>query len=623
MKLEEKIKYHQDKYYNGEAEITDFEFDALWNQLKKENPNSKLLKSVGETSWNGWPKTEHKMMMGSQDKFNNEIDFKDWLRVKRIKFPLILQHKLDGLSLELQYVDGKLNKAVTRGDGIIGDDITPNVKKMNGVPIDLKDKWTGSVRGEIILKNSVFNKYFKDSKNPRNMASGITKRKNGEETELLNLIVYDVQGEFTSLSLESDKVEQLKLWGFDVVETICCNASEEVIIERDRIVQIRESLDIAIDGIVLKQNLIVMSDLYRKRPEYQRAFKFETEEAVTKLLDIEWSRSGYNYTPVANLEPIDLMGSIVKRASLANLDNIKKLGVKIGDKVLIHKAGDIIPQILKVVEEGEIRGEKLPPALCEVCGTELIVTGARVYCPNLDCGGRDFHRLEKWIDKTGVKGFGPALMNHLFDNRFVVNIVDLYELDLDEILKSTNLKKATEKAFKKLYDIKELKLETFVSGFDIEGIGEGVVKFAVNAGYDTLEKLHDATVNDLIQVEGFSDGRAVLLYNAMRKLYTEMVELSNYVSIKKVVEIEEDDMGKLNGASFCFTGKLENMTRDEAAEKVLSKGGIVKSGVSKDLDFLVTNNATDDTKSLSAKLKKALTLGVKLITEGQFMKMLL
>ena len=262
------------------------------------------------------------------------------------------------------------------------------------------------------------------------------------------------------------------------------------------------------------------------------------------------------------------------------------------------------------------------PTNCEICDSKLTVTGARVFCPNLNCDGRKFHRLEKWIAKTGVKGFGPALLNHLFDNSFVTNIVDFYTLDLEEVLESTNLKKATEKAFANLYKIKELKLETFVSGFDIEGIGEGVVKFAVDAKIDTLEDLHNASISNFVMVDGFSEGRAFLLFDAMQNLYEEMKILTKYVSIKEKKE-KVKVMDKLDGKSFCFTGKLDNMTRTEAQAYVADNGGIVKAGVSKGLNFLITNSPTDDVGSLSAKLKKALSLDVKLISEIQFMKMLL
>lgn len=622
MTLEEKIKYHQNKYYNEEQEITDAEFDALWDQLKKESPKSPLLKDVGDTSWAGWPKANHNMMMGSQDKFNNEKDFKDWLRIKNIKFPLLVQHKLDGLSIELQYESGKLIKAVTRGDGIIGDDVTPNVIKMKGVPVTLEDEdFNGAVRGEIIMFNEIFEKHFSDAKNPRNMASGITKRKSGVDSEYLTVISYDVFSTSRLFDTEAKKIFFLTENYFNRVETRVCNTPEEVLEQRDDIILTRDNLDVSIDGIVLKQNIIVETDLLRKRPEYQRAFKFETEEVVTRLNNIIWQRNGYNYSPLAALEPVDLLGSIVKRASLANLDNIKKLGIMVGDDVLIRKANEIIPQILKVVNDND--GYMVAtPTKCEVCETELVVTGTRVYCPNLDCGGRKFHRVKKWLDKTGVKGFGPALMNHLFDEGFVDDIIDLYIIDMEDLINTTNLKKATQKAFDNLYKIKELKLETFVAGFDIEGIGEGVVKFAVDAGYDTLDKLYKAHIEDLEKIDGFSTVRADILEDALIDLYEEMNTLTNYVSIKEPIiinEEEEENMDKLNGDSFCFTGKLENMTRAEAQDLVIKNGGISKSGVSKGLDYLVNN----DNMSESSKNKKATSLGIEVITEGQFMKKLL
>lgn len=611
--IEEKIKYHQEKYYNEDPEISDDEFDALWDQLKKEDPKNKLLKDIGDTTWEGFQKMKHIMVMGSQDKFNNVEDFRNWLRIKRISFPIVVEYKLDGLSIELQYENGKLIRAITRGDGYIGDDVTLNVIKMSGVPKEIDKDFTGAIRGEIELKNTVFNKFFKDAKNPRNMASGITKRKNGTDSEHLSVIVYDVYIEDKNVfSTELEKISFLEKNKFEVVEYKFCNNEKEILDLRNKIVEIRNNLDVAIDGIVLKQNIIIKSDLERKRPEYQRAFKFETEQVVTKLIDIEWSRSGHNYTPVAILEPINLMGSTIKRASLANIDNIEKLNIRVNDDVLIHKAGEIIPQILKVVNEGQLRHLVPAPVNCEVCNTKLELTGPRVYCPNLDCDGRKFHRLEKWIAKTGVKGFGSALLNHLFDNNFVKDIIDLYTLNLELVLSSTNLKKATAKAFANLYKIKEMKLETFVSGFDIEGIGEGVVKFAVDAKIDTLKDLHNASISNFEMVDGFSEGRATLLYEAMQSLYEEMIELTKYIKIKEVT-IKESN---LNSMSFCFTGKLENITRTKAQNLVVENGHIMKGGVSKDLDFLVTNTP----ESGSSKNKKALAFGTELITEEHFMR---
>jgi DNA ligase (NAD+) len=615
MNTEEKIRYFQEKYYNDNPEISDAEFDALWDKLSKEDPSNKLLKDIGITTWEGFEKTKHMMVMGSQDKFNNEDDFRHWLKVKKIEFPIILEYKLDGISVELQYENGKLLKAVTRGDGETGDDITANVIKMSGVPKQIDDRFTGAVRGEILLKNTVFKKYFEDAKNPRNMASGIAKRKDGKDSEHLSVIVYDAYTEEDHFITEIDKVAFLEKNNFEVVIYHVCNSANDVLKVRDHIVEIRDSLDVAIDGIVLKQDIIVESDAQRKRPEYQRAFKFETDQDITRIIDIKWSRNGYNYTPVAILEPVDLMGSTIQKASLANIDNISKLDVHIGDDVLIHKSGEIIPQILKVVKQGDIRCMSLPPGLCEVCGEELTVTGTRVYCPNLDCGGRKFHRLQKWIAKTGVKGFGPALMNYLFDNGFVTTIQDFYTVDIKHAISETNLKKSLEKAFTNLYKVNELPLETFISGFDIEGIGEGVVKFAVDGGYDSLEKLYHASVSDFAAVEGFSEGRATLLHDAMEKLYEEMNELTAFVEIKGV---ENEVAGKLNKASFCFTGKLEKVKRAEAQEMVTANGGVVSGGVSKDLDFLVTN--TPD--SGSAKNKKAQAFGTKLITEEEFLELI-
>ncbi|MDA3941860.1 MAG: hypothetical protein PF693_21535 [Spirochaetia bacterium] len=351
MTLEEKIIHYQEKYYNDDPEITDPEFDALWDQLKTERPESELLKDIGNTSWDGWPKEKHNMLMGSQDKFNNEKDFRDWLRVKKIEFPIILEYKLDGLSVELQYENGIFTRAITRGDGSVGDLVTDNVVKMSGVPKYINSNFTGSVRGEIELKNAAFNKYFKDAKNPRNMASGITKRKDGTDSEHLSVIVYDAYTEVEDAFMtEFDKIDFLIENNFEVVPYFQCNLAEEILAYRNTIIDARDELDVAIDGIVLKQNTIVKSDAQRKRPGYQRAFKFEDTMKITILKDVEFRRNGMNYTPVGKFDPIELEGTTVSQASVHNIDNIEKLGLYIGCRILIKKAGQIIPQIVKVIE---------------------------------------------------------------------------------------------------------------------------------------------------------------------------------------------------------------------------------------------------------------------------------
>jgi len=611
MSLEEEVIYHMDKYYNFTPEISDKEFDKLVELLKIQNPDSKLLKEVGETSWEGFEKAEHLMVMGSQDKLNSFDEIDDWIRVKNIKFPVIVEHKLDGLSVELQYKKGALKKCLTRGNSVTGDNITSNVIKMGDVVYLLNDEtFTGAIRGEIVLTRTYFNNFFPDAKNPRNMASGIAKRKDGEDSEKLNVVVYDVFGK--EFKTESEKIEFLHNENFNTVEGVKCNNRGELISIIQFIEENKDTFEVSIDGIVIKQNLIVESDLSRKRPEYQRAYKFEDETATTKVLGIEFSRNGMNYSPVAELEPVELNETIVKRASLANLDNISKLGLKLGDTVLIRKANEIIPQIISVIESNN-GPELVVPTNCKVCNSKLEITGTRIYCPNLDCLGRKNHRIAKWIEKTGVKGFGPALIDYLFLNEFVEDIIDLYTVDVDSVLEATNLKKATKKAFENLYKVKELSLEKFISGFDIEGIGEGVIKFAIKAGYKTLDDIVNATIKDFEKIEGFSSVRAEILHNALKDLKQSLYELQEIVKI-----IEVNNTSTLENKNFCFTGSLKNMTRNEAKDLVLKNGGNFKSGVSNTLDYLINN----DKDSNSSKNKKAKELSIPILNEEEFMKLL-
>lgn len=622
-KLEEKIMDAQDAYYNEQPIMSDEEFDALWDKLKKENPNSIIFRKVGEDSSSNFEKAKHVINMNSQEKVNNEKDFESWWK-KRIKTSAIVQYKLDGISIELQYKNGVLDKAITRGDGNIGDDITSNVKKMNGFPIEVNSKINFAVRGEIILPKSTFEKKYrpKGYANPRNMASGLSKQKSGQGCEDLKIIFYDMFAEKHEENIgkkEIDKIKFLESEGFSVVEYREVNNSLEVSDIRNELSQEkRESLEYDIDGLVVKNNIYNPEDAKRVRPQFQIAFKFDTVTAVTKIENVYWSVSGRIITPVALLEPVVLEGAIVRRASLANPNRLRELRLHYGDLVLVSRRGQIIPYIEKVVQTNE-KGERIPPALEKYVdnkGVDWPVTdeGTRLVISEESFPQIRYHRIKKWIDKLGVKGFGVALLNKLFTEGWVNEIADLYMIDLDRYLRSTNLKKAAQKAFDNLYSVKKVSLAKFVSGFDIEDVGEKIVALTVKNGYDTLKKLEEASVTKLSNIDGIGDHRAKQIVNGVYSLKSEMFKVLNFVSI------ENEEVRKVEGVegkSFCFTGALESMKRKEAQELVESMGGVSKSSVSKDLDYLVNN----DVYSNSSKNKKANEYGVKIIDENTFLSM--
>ena len=626
--LEKLIRRYQDSYYNGEGEISDHEFDLLWDELKSLDPENPVLKKVGQDSGN-FQKARHVMPMGSQEKAADPEQFMEWAS-KHVYDEYLVEYKLDGASLELQYEGGILKRAVTRGDGQTGDDITANAKKMNGVQPVLSINgnavgFTGGIRGEVIMTHQVHDSLFADKANCRNAANGLMKRKDGQGSENLTLIVYD------ALSLEGGqpfkdeegKISWLTSLGFNVVPLKICRNAEEVIEYRSSVMEIRKGLDYDIDGLVVKERTINFEDASRARPDRQIAFKFSLEEAVSVVRKVEWSESGSTYTPVAIFDPVELAGTVVQRASLANPDTLRALGVKIGSHVVVVKRGEIIPKIVSLVP-GQMEDLKDVefPSRCSECGSDLVDSGSRLYCPNKGCRKRILHQLFKWIECADIRDLGESLVNALFNDRKLNSVSDLYRLTESELVPYflTEESRASDKislgAKKVALSIKnhsKLKLSSFVAGFDIEGIGESMVDKLVAAGFDSLEKLLSASSSDFEGVYGFAEITAGTLEAGLKENAEEMKLLTE----SGFIEIESAAGGILSGKSFCFTGELHSMKRADAELIVKNAGGSVKSSVTKDLSYLVTN----DVASGSSKNAKAAKLGIPVITEDEFLKM--
>ena len=350
--LELKIKAAQDAYYNGDAPImSDIEFDELWDKLKKEQPESELLKMVGSDHTDGFKKVKHSIIMGSQNKVNTAEEVSDWLRKNKIKKEkVIVQHKMDGISVALYYKNGKFVQAVSRGDGETGDDITANVAKMKGVTKSLSDDFSGTVRGEILLSRTDKEKYYPEMKNCRNAASGISKRKDGEGCNHLSVVVYDAQySDGTSFETQENLQNWLKKNSFtvakyDVVEKFNAEKVMKILAET---FDNYGSLDFDIDGLVLKQNEIDMDDIKTNyRPKTMVALKEKMSYIKTKITDIEWSFSNGTFTPIAIFNPISNLGATITRASLANIDRMTELDIEIGDEIGVIRAGMIIPKVV-------------------------------------------------------------------------------------------------------------------------------------------------------------------------------------------------------------------------------------------------------------------------------------
>ena len=634
--LERLIKKYQDSYYNGEAEISDGEFDLLWDELKTLSPDSEVLKKVGTGfDVDGFPKARHLIPMGSQDKASNPDEFIDWAKKMGMPFDdpsltsknnkltkqFIVQYKLDGASLELQYEKGKLIRAVTRGDGIIGDEITANARRMKGTVEKLDISFTGGVRGEVIMTHDVWNGKYPTKANCRNAANGIMRRKDGQGCEDLELIVYDACATDNDdfFKDEIQKIEWLGKRGFNTTETKVFMAARQIIEYRSEVTEKRETLPFDIDGLVVKDIETDMADLRKARPEKQIAFKFELETAFSILREIEWSESGATYTPIGIIEPVRLAGTTVKRANLNNPDMIRAMGLKIGSTVSVVKRGEIIPKI-EGLAPGAVSAELEEikfPSKCGVCKTTLIDAGTRLYCPNPECPKRLLHRLEKWVSVLDIRELGEKLLRQLFDKNRVTQIHELYTLTSDELAGYDRMGElSAAKVIRHIQTKRELSLAAFVAGFDLEGIAETTMEKIASAGFDSLKKLRKASIEDLAAIYGLGEITAGVILDGIKECENEMdaVLKAKVITIAPAVSKESLPLG---GLSFCFTGELKTMKRSEAEEKIKALGAQAKSAVVKGLSYLVTN----DPSSGSAKNKKARELGVSIIDEEQFLKL--
>ena len=626
--LEQLITKYQKSYYDGEGEISDAEFDKLWDELKALDPNNAILHRVGADSGN-FAKIQHIMPMGSQEKAANPEQFLAWAE-KHQYDEYLVEYKLDGASLELQYEKGYLVRAVTRGDGTIGDDITANARKMGGGNAAIfKDgvlvPFTGGVRGEVIMTHQVHKDYFSDKANCRNAANGLMKRKDGQGSEYLKLITYDAlstDGQ-TWFSNEEEKIKWLMACGFNVVKLVICKSADRVIAYRAKVMEERKSIEYDIDGLVIKERKINLEDARRARPDHQIAFKFSLEEAVSTLRQVEWSINGGTYTPVAIFDEVELNGTKVQRASLANPDKMRQLGVRIGSHVVVVKRGEIIPKIESVVEEKNIETSEVPfPCTCEVCGTKLVDEGSRLFCPNKECSKRVLHQLLKYQSVVDIRDLGVTLITSLFNDQRLKSISDIYTLTVEDLvpyflneesMEADKKSLGAQKVYNSIQSHRKMKLSTFVGAFDIEGVAETSAEKLVAAGFNTLEKLLAAHEDHIASVPGFAEIMAHTIVEGLAENADEMRQLV----AAGTISLETEGEGKLSGKSFCFTGELNTMKRADAEALVKKNGGSIKSSVTKDLSYLVTN----DTTSGSSKNVKAAKFGIPIIDEKAFLEL--
>lgn len=610
------IKTANEAYYNGTPNISDEEYDAIKDELKELDGDNPVLADVGAPVDDNshWEKERHQIPMSSLDKVNTVPEVHKWSDKYKID-EICVQEKLDGISLSLNYESGKLISAVTRGDGLVGENITRNVKKMKGVPEVLGTPLDVSIRGEVILYKEDWTKHFADMSNPRNAASGMARRITGGGQEHLHVICYDIIG--VEINFEHEVFKILKDLGFNTPYHTVISPKEIDTVYDDYQNVKRNLLPYEIDGLVLKannkkaqQSLGRHGDRDNANPRGQVALKFAHEMRKSILRDVKWEvgLTG-RVTPVAHFDSVSIAGVNVAKASLHNLRNIKELGVKINSEILVSRRNDVIPFVEKVLKQGDV--DILIPDNCPSCGTNVEQKGEFIQCPNEEC--RAAGNIEKWVKKFEIDSVGPKLIANFVESELVFSPADLYRLTTDELMK---LERMGEKLAQKIVDNiqakKQAPLNVFLGALNIQSCGSRVFEAICNSGFDTLEQIQELKESDIARLEGFGDIMAKQVVAGLRRKKDLIDDLLN-VGVK-IVKVSKGE--KLKNQSFCFSGK-SNLSRKELETLVKTNGGEVKS-VSKELKYLVLA----DPDSASSKATKAKSMGVQIISEDDFINML-
>ncbi len=642
------INYHNEQYYvKDNPEIKDFEYDILMQELKSlEEEFPELAKSdsptkkVGGEVLNEFEKVEHKVQMGSlQDVFSFEQVEAFFIRCKNsLNNPcFVVEPKIDGLSVSLEYVNGEFFRGSTRGDGFVGEDVTNNLKTIKSIPKTLsKNIPFIEVRGEVYMPHSVFLKLTEEQinndeqpfKNPRNAAAGSLRQKKSSITAKRNLdiFVFNIQQiEGHELYSHKNSLDFLSELGFKVVPDYTRVTSYDEIIKRiNSIGNSRSIFPFDIDGVVIKVDDFAQREqlgFTTKVPKWAVAYKFPPEEKNTQLLDIEVNvgRTGA-ITPVAIFEPVLLAGTSVGRAVLHNQEFINDKNISIGDIITVRKAGDIIPEVLSVYKKGNNKTPYTLPEKCPVCGTKAVrdEDESVLRCPNVDCPAQIMRSIIHFSSKgaMNIDGLGPAIVEALLDNGLIKSVADLYELDMDKLLSLERFKeKSASNLLKAIEASKSNSLDRLIFGLGIRNIGQASAKLLCDK-FGDIDNIIFAKADEIAEIENFGEIMALSVYNAFKEKHMLNIidRLKAYglnTSYKKT-----KTGNKFTGLTFVLTGTLPSMSRDEAKELIEKSGGKASSSVSKKTSYVLAG------EDAGSKLTKAQELGIKVISEEEFKQML-
>ena len=674
-KLRKEIEKHNNLYYNKDNPIiSDMEYDKLIRELrdleesnsnlkveyeiknskvgsgseKSENENVSPTEKIGGIASEKFSKVRHRVPMLSLSNTYNISEIEDFdKRVKKIidvkkKIDYVLELKLDGLSISLIYENGILKQGITRGDGQIGEDVTENIMEIESIPKKLKEPISLEVRGEVILPISEFSRINQEREdegedvfaNPRNAAAGTIRQLDKsivKERKLDCYLYYLVNAEEYGMKTHKESIEYIEKLGFKTTKIFeLYNDFGKLEKAIDIWKTKREKLDYETDGLVIKVNEFEHYDelgYTTKSPRWAIAYKFPAEQVKTKLYDVTFQvgRTGV-VTPVAELEAVNLSGSVVKRASLHNFDEIRRKEIKIGDNVIIEKAAEIIPQVVNVVFEDRKGDEKdiEVPTNCPICDSELVKEEGQVAlkCLNPQCPEKVKREIAYFVsrDAMNITGLGEKIVEKFIELGKIKTVVDIYSLkDYAEELE--NLEKMGKKSVENLINsIEESKKQGFSKVLYALGI-PFVGKFNANLltkNYNSIELLKEKSVEDLLEIKGIGDKVAVAVHTYLNdeNNWAKIVALKEIGLQFEAEETEEEEIedNPIKGKSFLATGKLEKYKRNDIKDIILAKGGNYLSGVTKKLDYLIAG------EKAGSKLSKAEELGVRVLTEEEFEK---
>lgn len=651
--LIDKINYHSDKYYNQDTpEISDFEYDMLMKELIKleaENPEFKRVDSpsnrVGGMALDKFDQVTHKNPMLSLSNAYSAEDLRDFdRRVREMTdgdVEYVVEFKIDGLSVGITYEKGEFKSAATRGNGIIGEDISKNAMTIKSIPLKIDDKREIIVRGEVYISKENFekvNEYQEEHDlqifaNPRNLAAGSLRQLDSKLTAKrpLDIFVFNLENinELDGIDTHSDSLEYLKKLGFSVSENYkICKSIDEVIEFIEYWTENRGSLKFDIDGMVVKVNNIEQRNemgFTAKSPRWAIAYKFPAERKKSKILDIEVEvgRTG-TITPTAILEPVRLAGTSVSRATLHNEDFIREKDIKLFDHVIVQKAGDIIPQIVEVVKEDRTGDEKdfVMPSVCPECGepTVRLEGEAAVKCINISCPAQIRRGMIHFVSREAmdIDGMGESIITLFLKEGLIKDVSDIYYLKKEQIVPLERMgEKSADNLIKAIEKSKSNDLWRLINGLGIRFVGVKGAKILAS-NFSSLDEIMNADVERLQQLEEFGS----IMSESVVKFFREEQNLAVIQKLKDAgvnTEAGEDKSEGIpqlfEGMKIVLTGTLPTLKRNQAKEIIELRGGKATSSVSKSTTFVLAG------EEAGSKLTKANDLGIKVIDEDMFLKL--